>query len=353
MKALLVFPDPWFAYSPSAIQSAEWLQAAGYEVHVVALTSPEYQRVSLSFETRWVRVPRGRLGRRPGLKLWRLRNAVRRWATENGEPSLTIGFDAIGYLAAGEASPDPVFYSLEVSHDRYMQKAMESGMTHLIIQSKPRKDFLIGDRCITTSLVPNAPLVDPDLRPRTESGTRLVYFGNMSHLYALEDVVTALMFLPNYTLTLRGPDTRGYGSNLIATHRALVDSARLAADWTYLGGADISAYLRRFDIGIGLYDFRHVPRGDVNFLTSPSGKIYNYFNAAMPTVCIDIPGLSVVRDFNAGVLIPDTDPESIAAAVREVSGRYEEMSLGAVAAARASDFGAAFDGFLRTIGATT
>jgi glycosyltransferase involved in cell wall biosynthesis len=87
-----------------------------------------------------------------------------------------------------------------------------------------------------------------------------------------------------------------------------------------------------------LYDFDHIPRNDFNYLSCPSGKLFNYYAAGLPVLGSDILGLSSAREFNAGILISDLSARSILQAILEIENGYGQLSRNCVRAALHFDF---------------
>ena len=91
--------------------------------------------------------------------------------------------------------------------------------------------------------------------------------------------------------------------------------------------------------GFCFYDFNLIKKNDFNYLSAPSGKLFNYYAAGVPVIGSEILGLQSVRDYATGVLLQELTPETIANGVRDVLKRHASMRKACAVAAREFDFG--------------
>jgi hypothetical protein len=81
-----------------------------------------------------------------------------------------------------------------------------------------------------------------------------------------------------------------------------------------------------------------ISRKDFNYFSSSSGKVFNYYLAGVPVIGTDIPRLCSVKDFNAGVLLPEPSVQGVKQAIKETSGRFDLYRSNCLKAARHFDF---------------
>jgi glycosyltransferase involved in cell wall biosynthesis len=96
-----------------------------------------------------------------------------------------------------------------------------------------------------------------------------------------------------------------------------------------------------------------ISKNDFNYLSSPSGKLFNYYAAGVPVIGTDVLGLSSVHEFNTGILIKELSVGYILAAIKRIINNYEELSRNCIRAARHFDFGeaaASYKEFLQSCG---
>ena len=117
-----------------------------------------------------------------------------------------------------------------------------------------------------------------------------------------------------------------------------MDEKLLILDETYEQQDQIIAYLADFSIGICFYDFNRISSKNFNYLSCPSGKLFNYFAAGVPLIGTDILGLKPVNDYSAGVLLKYLTVESILRAIEDVRKNFAKYRKNAFLAAEAYDF---------------
>lgn len=353
-KALIVFPDEWIAYSPTILNLYECLKA-DYCTKIITFQYPyiknevEVEDIEFIPISKWKLRALRKLKRYRHYKLDKLTKCLRKESRKQYD--LVIAVDAIGFLACCEYFVDPVFLSLEVREDEFIEKALKKGIRHLIIQSKERKDFLLGKEATAkVSYIQNAPILHSEIFPRESSNKRLVYFGNIKEYYGIENCIEALKLLGNdYTLTLKGIKDENYHSRLISKYKELTDSGKLIIDHSYIDQKEVIAYLRDFDIGFAMFDFSYIQKDLFNFLSTPSGKIFNYFAAGVPVIGNDIIGFSCVKDYGAGILLPELSAGKIAEAAEKIHAAYEPYSVNCIRAAKDFDFKKGFEQFIKNL----
>ena len=165
------------------------------------------------------------------------------------------------------------------------------------------------------------------------SSTRIVlYLGNVAPGRGVEQLCRAIAGVPAAVLVVVGPGGP-FRDRLIAEAAALPAADRIhflpavAPDeipgWTAAG--DVAA------MPIQPTTLNHR-------LTTPT-RLFDALGAGVPVVASDLPGMAaIVRETGSGVLCDPTDPDSIAAAIREVLDappeRRRELREAALAAAR-------------------
>ena len=75
------------------------------------------------------------------------------------------------------------------------------------------------------------------------------------------------------------------------------------------------------------YDTRFEFYDRFNFHTVPSGKMFTYLASGVPVICNNLPGLRVVEEFGAGVLIEDLDAGSIRSAIQKIEDFRAKLQL--------------------------
>jgi glycosyltransferase involved in cell wall biosynthesis len=143
---------------------------------------------------------------------------------------------------------------------------------------------------------------------------------------------------PEASLVLRGPAPEATRSLIASTCGDLLQSGRLTLDTGYLNDDELGSFLATFDIGLCLYDLSGSLRRDFNYMSAPSGKMFNYFAAGLPVLGSNIQGLSPVVRHDAGLLVEGNEAAALVEAGRRIMTRHAGFQAGALRAAEAFDF---------------
>lgn len=349
-RVLVLFPDDWVPFSPTVLRLAAHL-AADFDVTVRCLDTGRFDHSKLDRGVFCpVRLP-GWLAtvlRKTGLMLPArglvLAMSSRRLAKSSRH---VIAIDGAGAAASALLGRPFHFLSLEIRRWSPARWLVPRLARSIAIQSRARLEYqfpgLRNDR-LPVVMLQNAPPFDaaacPPITHRSpdRAHPRLVYLGNLIPAHGLRPMLALLRAWPEASLTLRGPAPEATRTLLASTCGDLLQSGRLSLDTRYLEEEELGAYLSSFDIGLCLYDLTGSLRRDFNYLSAPSGKMFNYFAAGLPVLGSAIEGLSPVAGHDAGRLVDGNDTETLLAAGREIMAGHAGFRAGALRAAEAFDF---------------
>lgn len=341
---LVLFPDDWAAFSPTLLRLVDAI-AEQAEVVACVVATDRFPSSAL-VEPRYRRVHMPTWSKRTGLY------GLARWGwlasaavPLRRDASSVVAFDFHGALAARALGRRFHFVSLELAFLPLTRRVVERHASSVMIQSRARLDVLSGDRHwsgIPTFFVQNAPsftaapvrATDPDPR-----NPRLVYLGSSTPLHGLNAMLELLRHWSTASLTLRGPVPPASMQLLERRAADLLASRRLVVDPTYLDESAIARYLAGFDLGLCLYQAPAGASLDINYRTSPSGKMFNYFAAGLPVLASGEPGLLPVTEFCAGLQVEDLSPATLRTAGLAIIGAHDRFRKGAISAAAHFDFG--------------
>lgn len=353
-KALIVFPDEWLAYSPTILNFAACLKGHDYDVRILAFDNGDYAREK-ELNCDYIPINRRLYAWLIKLHLCRLVKFILLlwWAISRArlhEPSrydLIVGVDSIGFLVTRLFARKAIFLSLEIRRDAYFLLSHRMGIHHLVIQTEERRRYLLGrDERVPVSYIQNAPIYRDRALARARDPRRLVFMGNLLASHGVEQCINALEHLESgFTLTLKGSIAPAYLAQLTHRYRHLLETGRLVIDTTYVVQDKIGEFLAGFGQGLCIYDLNQLGKGDFNFISCPSGKLFNYFAAGLPVVALNILGLKCVERYRAGVLVDSPDASEIARAARKIAFHYASYAECTHHAANANDFRTAFDAF--------
>ncbi|MGD1847248.1 MAG: hypothetical protein ACFB10_17800 [Salibacteraceae bacterium] len=350
-SALIVFPDEWIAYSPTILNFYKCLSKT-HRVRIVCFELDVFDNPVEFEDITCIKIRKFRylLLRRLKRYRWYKGLLLNRYLEREKETpyDMVIGVDALGFTACRAYFERVIFLSLEVANDELMLQARRAGIRQLIIQSKERKEFLIGPNSATkVHYIQNAPILDRVPKGKKEFNHRLVYFGNIKPYYGIDQCIESLRYLPlSYSLTLKGIKDENYTAQLEDAYQDLIESHRLLFDHTYTDQDEVLDYLSFFDIGFCMFDFRFGHGDNFNYLSSPSGKMFNYFAAGLPVIGNDIVGFKPISDYKAGKLIDEIIPSKIAEAVETIKSAYSDYSARSARAGDDFDFQKGFDKFI-------
>lgn len=248
-------------------------------------------------------------------------------------PDIIIAVDFRNLLYAQILDKPVEFLSLEiVPGDKFYQECDFKNIRSVVIQTKERYEHLFGKRQLKTFLVQNAPVyvaaAENNLNRRN-----LVYCGTAWNPFGFYHCLEFLRAFPEYTMRVKGAISNEDKRRTESEYADLLSAKRLIFDSEYLDDAVVVDYLRQFRIGFCFYNFELEQVNNFNYQSAPSGKMFKYMAAGVPTIGQDILGLQPVKEFDCGVLIADLEPASIRAAIEKIEKNFDYYSQNCLKAA--------------------
>lgn len=349
---LIVFPDEWLQYSPSVLNLYECCKQ-NYYTKLVYVDNGKFKNDNLVEHYSNIIIGktaayfwRKTLGYK-FYKVLRLFFTLLFIKIFDRKYETVIGIDSSGYFITKLFFNDAIYFSLETEKDVYYRLCQKLGFETLLIQSKERKDFMIGDdESINVFYLQNAPILDKNIkRFEGKKEKRILYMGNIEFGYGLENFIDCVKeFDKDYTLTLKGIKNDKYFIWLNERYADIISSGKLIFDFNYVEQSKIIEYVSHFYIGITGYDLE-LAKKSFNYFSSPAGKLFNYYAAGVPVIGIDIVGLKSVNDFNAGVLIDSVNSEQIKKAIKSIEANYIECTQNCLKASEEFNFKKGFEKF--------
>ena len=363
---LIVYPDEWLSYSPTVLNLVRVLEAT-FSVTLVAIDDGTFHNRAVENE----RIEFVRVNPLAAKCLRRLRplyaavkaallHARLRLIASQRRFDEVIAVDSVGLWVVQRIFPGNChFLSLELKRDVFFRRSAKRRVDSVIIQSAERMEALFGTPMPNVHLIQNSPIVNREAiaeNAKHRFDGRLILLGNIVPAHGVYRILDAVEQEADgrLSLTLKGmiykPSVR---SRIRSRYRNMVASGQLTLDESYTSQEDIVSYLNGFSIGLCLYDFDHIPRNDFNYLSCPSGKLFNYYAAGLPILGSDILGLSSAREFDAGILISDLSTRSILHAISEIESGYGQFSRNCIRAALHFDFAEAAGRYSRFLESRT
>lgn len=340
-KILIIFPDEWLSYSPTILNLLE-LFSKNDEVTLVYIDNNMFNNKKIQYlNTQIVKVDINKFFYRilAKLRLYKLYKLISLFYSVNLLKKKiifdnVIGVDSVGYLAGRLIFKRINFLSLEVENSLFMSLCKRIGIKNLIIQSKERADYLSLKKETVVQFLQNSPIVKNSYVAKEKPlEKKLLYFGNILKAHGIEECIEALLRLDrSYTLTLKGIDKSqdSYLETIRIKYKSLISEDRLLIDTTYISQNEILDYIRNFYIGFCFYNFEITGKENFNYLSSPSGKLFNYLATGVPSICSEIIGIEFLENKSCGILLKTPSTNNILQAIQNIDSSYEKYSLNSV-----------------------
>lgn len=347
---LILFPDDWAAYSPTLTRLTAEL-ASAFRVRVYAIDSGRfdnsvldpkvYRRVRIHRRVAWAT-------RKIGLyKLMRACTLAYRARQEAKHAAHVIAVDADGAVAARILDRHFHFLSLEIGWHPVLRMIVARHARSIIIQSRERLEAQFDSKEIShvpVFFVQNAPDLGTNGRIRSlqhpidSQRPKFVYLGHAIPLHGLISMLDLIAAWPGATLTLQGIHPERSVKFLRGRYGTLLETGAVKFGTGYVAEQDLSKFLGHFDIGLCLYDLDRRHRRDINYLSSPAGKMFNYFSAGVPVIASSQTGLNPVSQHRAGIQVPDNTVGELKAATLAILANYQFYRDGCLRASVHYDF---------------
>ncbi|MGC3947708.1 MAG: hypothetical protein QM762_24930 [Chryseolinea sp.] len=253
---------------------------------------------------------------------------------------VVIAVDFFALWCAQQLNLKAHLVSLEILEgDGYYSACDLSKVESVIIQSNIRFHHLFRNREVPLFILPNSPKFlnisrDNTMRLRTS----LVYCGSALAEFGVFSCLDFLADYAQYTLTLKGNIPKVTRDSIDLFYSNLLTEGRLILDDSYLDDRELTEYLAQFRIGLVFYDcYRFSNMRRFNFYTGPAGKLYQYFNAALPVIGNRLKGFEVVESNKCGVLINNITSLQIMHAIEQIEMDYVGMTIRSKETAREYD----------------
>ena len=347
-KVLIIYPDEWVAYSPTILYLVDVL-ASSFSVKVIAVDNGRFNDKLDKTFFHLIRIPPvfsmlpdilmkilRKINLYGLLKFYLLYNSVKKECAD-----VVIGVDSIGLYTALKVYGKCHFLSLEINKDIFFKLSDTKLIESIIIQTKERLDYLFSNFHGKVFYIPNSPVfeeVDFSAKKSSNGLFQIVFFGNAIPSHGIYAAVEAVNQSDDICLIVKAIMPSKVKYNIQKKYVSLLSTNRLILDDSYLKQGEVVEYLRQFDAGFCFYKLNFIRKMYFNNISCPSGKMFNYFAAGLPTIGSDILGLKPIKEFGAGILIKDLSARNIIEAVEHIRKNHASMQKSCIAAAKYYDF---------------
>lgn len=344
-SVLLVFPDEWVMYSPTILNIITLCIKWHIKIDVIAVGTNKFRAAELNNKNITL-VELGYWDKKlyKKLRIYQISKILGLWIALRKRRKINydyvIGVDDIGYLLAKLIYKKSTYLSLELYNNIFSRIVKIIGIDELIIQTKERAEYLLEGRECKVHYLQNSPLVEKKNKiEKKMEGKGILYIGNIIENRGIEESICSIKLLGRpYFLTLKGVIDDEYRFYLEEKYRDLFKEERIIIDTKYIAQEKVVEYTESYYLGLCFYDKKLMDTEGFNYISGPSGKLFNYYEAGIPVVGVDILGLRSVDEFNAGVLVKDLTCSEIMAAIKKIEASYEEYKIGSIEASKNFNF---------------
>lgn len=211
-----------------------------------------------------------------------------------------IAKDGLALWCAQKAGRKAHLLSLEI-RDNYFDHVNFETILSVIIQSEERLNHLFPDKKPPVYLIQNAPnYVHFDPSATNRNPEDLIYCGNALTSFGFISCLDFIKDYKEYTLTAIGPMPQYTKTVIEQFYGDLVSEKRLIIKSDYLSEDDLFHFLTGYRIGFAFYDFyRFETVNNFNYLSAPSGKVFQYLNSGLPIIANRVPLLNFIEENNS------------------------------------------------------
>lgn len=354
-KLLIIFPNEWLAYTPTVLNLVSKL-ADSFDIRVIAIDDGSYKNNELirkEFEfikidssiiktTKFINKFIGNAKLYQLIKLIMLFHRIRNYKADQ-----IIAVDSMGLWIAQKVFKRCHFLSLEPYKDIFLGQCKPELIESVVTQSQERYDYLFKGINLKRFFIQNAPSFNSQDRTYRETQPKkAIYFGNANPRNGIYFCIEAVKNIKDISLTIKGTISREVREVIDTRYSDLIKSGKIVIDNSYVKQEDVIEYLSAFYVGFCFYDLSHTDKKiSFNFISVPSGKLFNYYAAGVPVIGSDLLGLKSVKDFQSGILLKDVTAESIATALESIASQHKKIRENCLKAAAHFDFDAAVEPF--------
>jgi glycosyltransferase involved in cell wall biosynthesis len=353
-KILILFVDPHLAYSPTTLNLMATLEKR-FEVKLLTLGKQTYfhrlndssiiflkepgpiarlliRLIHLFFLRR---IPFVELSTKFAIAMHLLFNSYHR--------IIAVDNKALWFLKGVRKSRMDLLSLELVDHTKTIfNSARKVNVENVIIQNAERLKF-IPHKYGNVFFIQNSPPFYESIQIACRNkrfNNKLIYSGTAVSRFGIYSCLNFIANNRQFELTMRGsipPDTF---ENILAGWSELLHDRRLIINTDYLNEFEYCKAISDYGIGFCFYEFFHpeIQERFDNYYLAPSGKMFKYFASGVPIIGNDIPGLSAVKEYKAGILLKSFTNVDIKNAIDTISRNYSDYVENCFKAAKHFDF---------------
>ena len=345
---LILFPSPHIAYSPTTLGIYDALsktcnvtiyapQPKGFEVSSMANRNIVYFNFNTNRFKKVLALPAfffnkikrlfnksfaiGKLSIYEFVCFNNFKNSLQQIAFKNYDEVIAVDLMML-YLSSFYCKKVS-FLSLELTDNEknFLKLLPNNFFKAIVIQTKIRYDYLFAVDKENLFLLQNSPIYKPLLAKKTIENT-IIFNGTATAWFGLYHSLNFVKKYPQFTIVFKGAVPLNDLKLIITNYKSLVDNGNIIINKEYMESNDMLSFMSQYEVGFCFYDLSYPHINTFNYKTAPSGKMFAYLAAGVPIVGINIEGLKVIEDFEAGILINNFEPSTILAAINKIKSNY-------------------------------
>lgn len=356
-KILIIFPDSHLAYSPTTLNLKEELKKY-FDIKILAFDNDSFfyklkddsivylriNNIILYFILRVIRFFHTRIIRDNSVDLIKKILIYKYLLLNKYDRVITIDLMSLWYVK-GIVKSNLDNLSLELNqYSKYLILSIKNiQIDNLIIQDENRLKFYTHKKYKNVFFVQNSPPFYEDIQELSlnkKFNNKFVYAGTTSIEFGIFSCLSYIKENSDFNITIMGAIYPNTLENIISIYCELLHQKKIIIDDNYYSEYNYCLKLSDFSIGFCFYEFFHpnINKKFNNYYYAPSGKMFKYLASGVPIIGIDIPGLSIIKEYNAGILLKDITNSNINNAVEKIKNNYQFYVNNCFNAAKNYDF---------------
>lgn len=347
-QLLIIFPDEWLSYSPTILNLVANFSDS-FDIKVISFDIGKFKNKEITQkEFEFIKINCVLFYILSKFKIYKLAKVLMLFIIIKifyHRPDEVIGVDAIGLWVAQKIFNQCHFLSLEIDENVFFRASDFERISSVLIQTPERYNYLFKSEpniIKNVFYVQNSPRlktpVNRDSSVDLDREKQLIYFGNVIAKHGIFKCIESISNLSDVSLTVTGILTSTIKKQILSQYRDFIAHKKVVLNERYIQQEEVIEYLSKFSIGFCFYDLELIAKQDFNYISCPSGKLFNYYAAGVPVIGSDIIGLNSVKEFQTGILLNDLSAKSIAQAIKTIFDNYQEFKKNCLKAARYFDF---------------
>jgi glycosyltransferase involved in cell wall biosynthesis len=233
------------------------------------------------------------------------------------------------------------FISLELHYNiDFIKNINPEKINSIVIQRRDRYEYLFPKYEIKKIFyIQNTTFYkEKNINFKNRDPFLLLHAGTSQDIFGIYAILNFISKNPAYKIYLKGSCCSNVKQDIHKLYNDEFYTGRIIIDEIYEKEDEITDFISQYYIGLCFYDLSYDKANNFNYLTAPSGKMFKYLAAGVPVIGSDIPGLSLIKEYEAGELITDLSSRTILHAINKIKDNYDMYANNAIKLSRMLSF---------------